>query len=466
MNVLFIEPPAFGPFGTLRILGSIGSLKADIRWPPYDLMILAGMARAQKHRAQIIDAQTRGMDLRAVKAAIASRNPDFVVFTTTPLTLREDARVAEAAKAASAAIRTVAVGLSMRAYPLNPLQETPALDYAAYADPEPILSQLLEGCPPETIPGIYRRGADLAVKNPPAQPAPDLDRFGIPAQDLIEHARYRDPLMRARPMTIVNCSRGCAGSCAHCLSVFQKPLRYRSVASVMEELRLCWRLGVREIKFFDCGLTNDPDWTRRLCEEMLRGGLCFSWNANSRCDRLSLPLLKLMKRAGCHTVAIGSESASNTVLREMNKGVTRDGIAKAVAEARKAGLRIMLYFTLGLKGETEETVKETISFAKRMNPDFATFGLAVPIPQTPFYDYLVSQGLLKNAGNASGDPDNIPAFSYPGLSAARLFALSREAYRSFYLRPSYILKKLLGATPRGLINDARNAVYLAKRILQ
>jgi radical SAM superfamily enzyme YgiQ (UPF0313 family) len=464
-KVLLIEPPSSNPYGTLRILGSLGSHKADMAWAPLDLMIIAGLLDKHKIPSVIIDANTLKYSFSRLKEFIRKEAPAAVVFTTTIPTMDNDCLTAKMAKEVNPAILTVAIGLSIESSKINLLQTYPYLDTVIYSEPElPLLEIIRLGLQLPGIKGLYYRENGRIIKSLPYPQCRNLDEFGIPAHEKVPYWLYRDPLMKRRPMTLVSCSRGCMNACNHCLSIFQRPLRYRSVGNVLEELRKIKNLGIREIKFFDCGLTNDLKWTEAFLEEMIAGRFNFSWNCNARADRLPPQTLALMKKAGCHTICIGSESANQEILDTMGKNLTVKAIKETVREIQSQKMQVLLYFTFGLIGETRKTMRQSIEFAKEMNPDLVTFGIVVPVWGTRFYDYLEKNKLLDTYDLSLYDPNNPPVYSYPELSSREIHEISLQGYREFYLRPRFILKRFL-ASPLKIGSHWHNLRVFVRRYI-
>jgi anaerobic magnesium-protoporphyrin IX monomethyl ester cyclase len=397
-KILLVEPPAPKNFKSLRVLGSIGSLKADMIWPPYDLMLIGGLLRKNDiYDFEIIDAQNLDMTYRQLKTRIKKEMPEIVVFTTTNHSLPSDLNTAKVAKQVSRKIKTVAVGLSIRAIRNldKVLKNSPFLDIIIYNEAEyPVLNLIKNNYDPKNIKGIYYKKDRKVIKNR-SNPPIDYNSLGIPAQDKIPLKIYKDPLMKRKPFTLVCCSRGCVGSCKYCSSFpFQRPVRYRSIENVMTELRLIKKLGVKEIKFFDCCFTNDLKWVEKFLKKMIEEKLDFTWLCDVRADRIPSNILKLMKKAGCHTILMGGDSADQKVLDSLGKGQTVKTVENAVKRIKAHGFKLLLYFTFGHPAETMESMEKTIKFAKRMNPDMATFGVMTPVYGTEFYDFLEKNGYI------------------------------------------------------------------------
>ena len=385
-EVLLVEPPPASDFGNMRTLGSIGSSKADICWPPLDLMIISGFLEKNGISTFIFDASANRSTFDEIREVIAKKNPRLVVFTTSVTTIYNDLKVAEVAKSVSKDIFTAAFGSSVTALPEDTLDRNINLDFAVYSEPELVIFDLIkENYSPANILGLCYRCNNRYMRNSPHPKCLNLDDFGFPTHDKIPIPLYRDPTMRRSPMTLVMGQRGCINDCTYCpVPLYQGGLRQRSVEHVIEELQWIVELGIKEIRFFDCGLTNDIKWANHLFDEMIEHEIDLTWVCNTRADRISLELLKKMKEAGCHMINIGGESGDLEILKRVRKNITPEMVEEAVSAAKKVGINTAVFFMLGLPGETKETMKKTIAFAKRIDPDIVTFNIATPHTGTPY----------------------------------------------------------------------------------
>jgi len=274
----------------------------------------------------------------------------------------------------------------------------------------------------------------------------DIDLLGFPTHDKLEKEIYRDPVTRRFPKTMVMGQKACINNCSFCCqpAFFGAPvIRKRSVEHFVEELAWVQKLGFREVMFNDATITADRDWAARLFEKMISKRIDLSWNCSTRADRVDDEILSLMKRAGCHTIAIGMESTDPVVLKNIRKNNTPGQTRKAVSQIRKAGMDSIVFCVIGFPGETHESIKNTIFFLKTLDTTFITLGLAVPAPGTDFYRYVEQGGFLTTKDWSRYDPLQKPVFSYPSLSAEEMVFYQTHGLRQFYLRPGYILRKLI-----------------------
>jgi radical SAM superfamily enzyme YgiQ (UPF0313 family) len=443
----------------------MGTLKTDMAWPPLDLMIISGLLQKNGYQTSILDANTLRLSFQEVRDQIQKVYPDLVVFTTSTPTIYHDLKITDITKEVSQDIKTAAVGTHIMALPVETLKENKNLDFSILSESEIVLLELVNaGLNPEHIKGVaYRQGEEI-IRNQPHPLWHEIDAFGFPSHDKVPLKHYRDPMMKRSPLTITYTERGCINACIYCSSPFYSKVRQRSITNVIEELKWIVSLGIHEIRFFDCGLTNYIDRTETLLDEMIKERIDLTWACNVRADRFPLRIAEKMKDAGCHTVNIGAESADLNILENIRKNITPEMVEHAVSTARKAGLNALVYFMLGLPGETKASMKTTINFARKIGPEFITLGIATPHPGTKFYEHLDKRGYLTTKDWSQYDPIKPPVYNYPVLSSAEIETARNNGYRSFYLRPSYILKRFLSQRKLfDVINNFKNFVGFMKR---
>jgi anaerobic magnesium-protoporphyrin IX monomethyl ester cyclase len=446
-KVMLIDPPGYGGLAIGRILGSFGTNKADQVWPPYDLQAFAGYCEKNGLDFRILDANNTKMNYLQVEKEIRRYSPDWVIYMTCFPNFYMDAKTATAAKKVSRKIKTACMSLSIMSVeePMKKMQEIKDLDFMPWGEPEITLMKLIKGENPGKIRGLYYRDKNGKAKftDGVAEIVRNLDELGIPVHSALPFKIYKCPLSIRLPMTIVNCSRGCVNACVHCQAGnFHGMLRYRSVDSVLKELDRVKKLGIKEIKFYDCALPADHKFMKELCIKMIERKYNFTWNCNARAENITEDILGLMKKAGCHTIAIGCESFDAEILRRMKKNETPEELERAVRLVKKSGMRVLMYMVFGLEGETEESMMKNYRFARKMKPEFVTFGIVVPAPGTPFHRMVKEKGYLIDKKLELQDANFLPTYSFPNLTPEKIHEFARWAYRTYYLRPSYVLMRL------------------------
>jgi radical SAM superfamily enzyme YgiQ (UPF0313 family) len=215
---------------------------------------------------------------------------------------------------------------------------------------------------------------------------------------------------------------------------------------VAEELAFIERSfpGVREVFIEDDTLTLNRKRTIRICEEIIRRGIKIKWTCNARAD-VDLETLKMMRAANCRLLCVGVESGDQSVLDNVEKGITLETIERFFRDARKAGVLVHGCFMAGNKGETRETLARTLEFAKRLNPDTAQFFPLMVYPGTKAYEWARSENLIAAKSYSewlTEDGLHNTVVDRPDLPHSEIVEFCDRARREFYLRPRYVAAKL------------------------
>ena len=147
-----------------------------------------------------------------------------------------------------------------------------------------------------------------------------------------------------------------------------------------------------------------------------------------------------MKEAGCHLLIPGIESYNQEILNNIRKGATLNQIDTYIANAKRAGLKVHACYMVGNKGETRETMENTLEAALRFNTDTAQFFPLIPYPGTEAYSWAKENGyidgLYENYLQEDGTLNCV--INLPGISSREFVDFCSQARRKYYMRPSYI----------------------------
>ncbi len=296
---------------------------------------------------------------------------------------------------------------------------------------------------------IFREGNEI-IENEPRPLIEDLDSLPLPARNLLgDIDEYTPPpaTYQRKPVAVMITARGCNRRCIFCSQTDKnrksgkRGIRYRSVDNVLSEIRTCLDQGYREIKFIDDTFAADYDRAMALSKAIKSEGLDFTWFASSCVNQVDKPLLRAMKEAGCWAVLFGAESGVQKNLNTLRKGITLEQTRKAVKAAKEVGLRVSTPFLFGIPGETFEDGLETIKFAIELNPDLANFHALTAFPGTHLYDNLKKYGTVSE--DLSDYTYQGAAFTPHTMSREEIHTLRQIAFKRFYSRPSFLLRRLL-----------------------
>lgn len=422
--------------------------KAQVNyWQPLGVLYLAAALREAGHEVKFFDGSF--LNHSELIERIRSFKPEVVgIYANTPLwgkavkTARDVKRVSDA---------TVFVG---GPYPTavgeRALYDAKEVDALVVGEGELTLCEALErlekGRGLEGVRGVIYRAGNRVVANPPRKPIEDLDSLPFPARDLLEDKNLYVPpagTYRRKPVAIVMTSRGCNARCIYCYQLTgERRIRYRSVENVLEEIELCVEQGYREIRFLDDTFCGDYNRAKRIAQEIKRRGLDITWFVSARVNQVDYELLRTFRRAGCWAIFFGAESGVQKNLNALKKGITLEQTRRAVRAAKKAKLRVVTAFIFGIPGETYEEALKTIDFAIELDPDFVNFHTMTPFPGTELYERA------SELGRASSRLEDFTfegaAFVPHTMTKEQIEELRRIAFKRFYSRPRYILRRILG----------------------
>ncbi|MDH4196650.1 MAG: radical SAM protein [Candidatus Aminicenantes bacterium] len=428
---------------------------ANYYWQPLDLVLLSGVLR--DHDLKVIDAVADRLKPAEAERRILEFAPEAIVVSTGSATWAKDIAFLAPVKEKTGAL--VLASSSMFLFEAEHfLKASPVMDA--------LILNVLSPEIPDFIAGVERPYHALAYRLPGGGLSIDPVRrkeqdfsIPLPRHELFNLKANRSPLARRTPFALVMGSLGCPFTCSFCV-IGSVAYQYRNVANIMEELRLLKSLGVREVMFNDPTFTVSEKRVVELCRRMQDEDMGLTWVANGHVATLSDTMLAEMREAGCHLLMIGVENVRDAILEKVNKGATADEIRRAFALCRKFKVRTLAYFIIGLPGETRESALATIRFAKELGPDYASFTTLSPDIGTKVRAEAIAQGLLDPEIRAL-DQMSLPVFSSGDLEPEEIWKLRKKALRAFYLRPSYILRKLLGVRrPRDLWLLADQALSL------
>lgn len=497
VDILLVNPPT--PDGAIWIRSQhrVGRRsRENMVWPQVSLAQLAALL-APDYSVEIIDANATRMGWAEFESLLREKRPRFYLTQVTAPTLTNDMYGAFLARSLGAI--TIAFGTHVTPMPRETMRSFPALDFVLRGEPELSLRELMdviqvangrfklvgdgltnqEGQPMDAsgllhkmmadadstwkpawtvdtqgssvsnapigaahaqlaaIKGlVWRRGDEVAV-NPDRPFIRDLNDLPIPLHHLLPLDKYRIPMVKG-PYTFIVTSRGCTAGCKYCIKhvSYQFSIRIRTPENIMEELRVLYKLGIRNIHMYADLFTVNREQVVGLCNLIIKEGMKIKWTCNSRVDYVDEEMLQLMAKAGCWYISWGIESANEQILKRAAKGYRLEQAPRALKWAHEAGISNWGYFIIGLPGETPETIQQTIKFAKELPLDIALFHVAAPYPGTPFFfDVLENNWFRPGTQWEAVDMDRSTVLDYPGLTAEQLEQWQKRAFREWAFRP-------------------------------
>ncbi|MEN6601054.1 MAG: hopanoid biosynthesis associated radical SAM protein HpnJ, partial [Bryobacteraceae bacterium] len=397
--------------------------------------------------SKVVDAPPHGVSIEQTVAM--SKDFEFLVlFTSTP-GFWVDVKMAEMMKDSNPKLKIAFVGPPVTIEPETVLNASRAIDFVVRREFDYQVANFAKGTPVNELPGASFRSNGGFVHNPDGPAIEDLDALPwvtkIYKRDL-DFTRYNVPFIK-HPFLAFYSSRGCPAMCTYCLwpqTHSGHRWRKRSGADVANEVR--WAIenfpGLREIFFDDDTFNYQKTRTIELCRHLKP--LNFTWSCTSRVTT-DYETLKAMKEAGCRLLIVGYESGDPQILKNIKKGATVEMALRFQSNCKKLGLRVHGDFIVGLPGETRESIRRTIDFAKRLDCETVQVSIAHPYPGTEFYDYVRDNNLITIDSMTDEKGHQLPNIIYPGLDRAELVDWVEKFYGEYYFRPRAALRIVKGA---------------------
>lgn len=456
-KVLLLNPP--GKKLYIRDYFCSKVSQADYIPHPLDLVILSGIL-AEEYEVELLDATISRMPEERALAAVRSADPFAIVSMFGAASLSEDMEFARKLRGALPAVKLIGIGDVFREHgevyvsgdsPLDAL----LLDFTT----RDILSYLKADH--SAVMNMVFRDRTGPVKTPVGGRGREFE-LPVPRHELFQKYPYRHPFVRKRKFVTTLIDYGCPFDCDFCV-IGKLGYKFRRPENVLRELRMIRELGVSEVFFHTQTFGAHKASAEALCRGMIEEGLGLGWVCFSRVDVASPALLDLMKKAGCHTIIYGVESGSEAILKKYNKGYSVKEIVSAVNYAKSIGIRTAGTFILGLPEETRETAEATIELVKQINLDFASFNVAVPRSGTGLRETAIGLGFVDGKFNVMDQSGSEIAMPTRTLTRLDVLAYRRKAVAAFYLRPGYILRRLLSVRSlHDIVNYAKQAFALIK----
>ena len=465
MRTLFLNPPSFEGFDGGASSRWPATREIESYWYPVWLCYPAGMLPDSK----VVDAPPHGISIEQT-VEMAKEFELLVLFTSTP-GFHVDVQMAEMMKDLNPKLKVAFVGPPVTVEPEKSLRIAPAIDFIVRKEFDYAIVAYAKGTPLEEIPSVsFRRPDGSFMHNPDGAVIENLDELPwaskIYKRDL-DFRRYNVPFLH-NPYVALYTSRGCPAQCTFCLwpqTHSGHRWRLRSVDDVVNEVR--WVKdnfpGLKEVFFDDDTFNYQKARTIALCNELGKVGI--TWSCTSRVTT-DFDTLKAMKDAGGRLMIVGYESGDQQILKNIKKGATIDMARRFTANAHKLGLTIHADFIVGLPGETRDSIRNTINFAKELDCETIQVSLAHPYPGTEFFDYVKKNNLITLDAMTDEKGHQLPNIIYPGLDRGELVESVERFYSEYYFRPKaawrIVRKSIFDSTERKrLYKEARE--YMALR---
>lgn len=440
MKILLIAPSQSKIYGNFQ----------PPSYPALSLGYLGAVLEKSGHEVRIADIDADRITEDSFAKALKREDYKLVGITTTTPTFSKAIYLSRLIKHNSKAF-TVLGGIHATIMPEEAMKFD-SVDFVISGEGEKTMVELasfLEGnIELELVDGLYYRQNGKVSKNRDRELIPDLDSLPYPARHLFNQQNYTYPDTLFKATFPIMTSRGCPANCTYCnaRSIFGRKFRFRSAQNVVDEVEyLIEKFKAKEIHIWDDNFTVKKDRVFQIRDEIKRRNIKikFAFPNGLRVDSVNESILKALKDMGTYSVAFGVESGDQRILDRIKKNIRLEQVERAFKLAKKVKIETWAFFMLGLPGEDEESIKNTINFAKKIDPDVVKFHILKPFPGTEVYNDFLEQGLILDRNFDNYGIHTPPVHRLPNLSAEDILEWQKQAYQKFYFRPSILLEQML-----------------------
>jgi len=286
-----------------------------------------------------------------------------------------------------------------------------------------LIERLRRGLSLEGLKGVvYREGNSDIVENERRPPISDIDALPWPARELLNLDQYN-------VVTLLT-SRGCPFDCIYCdKGVSTRKVKFRSAGDIFNEIKhIAKRLNRSRLYIVDDHFFLKKDRTERILDKIIDEKLSIRWTCQARVDGMSKSILEKAKRSGCEQIMYGVETGDEKELEFIRKNTTLAAAEEAVRLTRKAGITARANFMLGFPISTRESVRNTINFARKLNPDIARFFAVSPLPNTDLWNHVYGAGPVPDRINWEDMDFFRPSFDTDGIKREEISLYVSAAY--------------------------------------
>ncbi|MDD3012884.1 MAG: radical SAM protein [Candidatus Gastranaerophilales bacterium] len=418
-------------------------------YPPLGVLYIA-TAIKDEYPVKIIDTHALNYSIEQTVDAIVNESPELLGISCPTLRLYTMLEIIKRVKVKLPNLVIVVGGPHVSIYPVETIN-LPGVDYAIAGQGEITFLKLIDilsgkvSSNLKDLTGLIFKEEGRVIQNSVNYDI-SLDNIKMPDRSLLNYDLYYTAADSTEQIVTMISSRGCPFQCIFC-DVQDKKYRWRSAKNVVDEMEhIANTFDNPLINIFDDTFNLLKDRVLEICEEIQKRNLKVKWTTRARVHPLDEEMIAAMKAAGLKRIHFGVESGSDNTLKKIKKGVKREQIEKAFELCKKYKIDTLAYFVIGFDWETKKDINETISFIKKIKPDYIAPSILYPLAKTEVYDEMVKNGKIdsdywyKFAVNPTKD------FSLPLFRTEKTQKyLSRkidEIYLTFYLSPGFVLKNL------------------------
>jgi anaerobic magnesium-protoporphyrin IX monomethyl ester cyclase len=463
MKALFINPPLASRRKIWRNFDCSTESKGNYLYQPYDFLLLSARV-PESWSLEIIDAIADDLSVETAHAEVQHIGADLIVLAMAETSWADDVQFLEVLRRQYPECLILVFG--------DILIEDSAVEAIEQMVDGILVSPFLVDF--ADFSGLSR--AELAARrgdigglrtddyyNRKDMKRPQELSLGLPRHERFMHPSYRWPFARHFKYTTIFTAWGCPYSCEYCI-LSRFPNIWRPFAEVIAEMQHVKKLGFKEIYIGDRSFGLPRGNVLDLLQRMISERFGFSWSSYFHPNQYDPELFDLMVDSGCHTVIIGVESADIEGLKKFKRHMRVDKFQNLLQHAKLRGVDVCADFIIGLPGETQVAIEDTVRFSKGLDIQYASFNIATPSPGSSIRRTAIEDGRISVGDHHYDSFGKANTLSSDQVPATELVYIRNRAVRQFYMRPSYLARRMMRIRSwQHFMIQAGEAVQIFKR---
>lgn len=463
-DIALITPPSSKEkeFGLLSTAGA--------NRPPLNLLNIGAVLLQKGYSVSIIDGLTKKGGRKEVVESIVALNPRFIGLSSVTAYIYECANIANELHERLPGVPIIIGGIHVTTLPIETLQCFPSFDVGVVGEGETTIIELIKslekkedlsgicGLVIRTKNGIQLTSTRMLIK--------DLDTLPLPAWHLLpDYIKTYQPTLARKtrlPSAYIVTSRGCPHTCSFCNNIVHgRTFRSYSVDYIMKMVNyMVDTYKIKDLTIYDENLALKKSRIIQFCDRMISVNYDLTWSCDARADSIDEEILSYMYKAGCRAIWFGMESGNPEMLRRYNKKIRLEDLKRASFLTKKYDLKVCGSFIIGGPGETKDTIRDTIRFAKQIKLDYLSPHYYTPIPGTPDYNTIAQHGTV-DLDYRSATMTQV-TFAPHGATFSDVRNWYIQVLISFYIQPRIIFRL---TKEMGMLNLIRSVFLFLSDII-
>lgn len=440
MKVVLVNPPCDSNRKIIRNIDCSFESKGNYLYQPMDFIQLTGVFSSEKWDVSIIDAVADKLSEKDVLKSLRNIAPEIIITAVGDVSWNSDKKFLEKIKNQFACKYYLSLG---NCY----VEDSAIIEVKNFIDgvivsPWDMCADEFLGDKNNELSGVVNSNNIKRIQN---KKIPRQCKIETPKHELFIKKNYRWPFARFFKYTTVFTAWGCPNSCDYCTGR-KSPFLFREYIDVLVELDQIFKQGIREIYFADRSFGLPIDNVKKLLREMIKRNYKFSWSSYFHTNQYDSELLELMKKSGCHTLIIGVENHDVQILKKYNRNINIERLNTFMSHTRKLNIDVCADFLLGLEGQSKEDILKSVNWAINQNVSYASFNILAPNSGTSIREMAINEGIISINDRQFDSLGTEGVLGSKVLAPEQLINLRNKCVKKFYMRPNYLMKRLLSIT--------------------